>query len=109
MNESNDWQDLSRQLRTFIIWILSGWMEGGFLIVSAITQSVVDLLIKIFHLSGFNSWLLDVFQILFAIFTLLSLMRYLISLVIDMYGDVHVRWLRVQRRIRQESKRRKRR
>lgn len=97
MNERNDWQDLGHQLRTFTIWALSGLIDGGFLVLWAMIQCAVNALLKRFQLSGFDSWVFTIFQVLFSIFTL-------IPVVIYMYSDARIMWLRAEQRIRYESK-----
>lgn len=97
MNESNDWQDLSRQLKASTIRVLSGLIDSGFLVLWVMIQWTVNALIKRFQLSGFDSWMFIIFQILFSISTL-------IPVIIHMYRETVVMWLRAQGHIRYETK-----
>jgi hypothetical protein len=97
MNESNDWQDLGRQLKTFTILVLSGLIDGGFLVLWVMIQWALNTLLKRFQLSGFDIWVFAIFQILFSIFTL-------IPVAIHMYSEARIMWLRAEQRIRYEAK-----
>lgn len=95
MNTDPDWKDLTRSLKVFTIWGLSGIVDSSYLILWVIIQWISNNLIIQFQLTGIDSWVLSAFQILFAISTLLPI-------IIFIGLDISIMFLQAKRRIKNE-------
>ncbi len=90
------WKELADQLKTFSIWIVSSIIDGIFLALWVLVQWAVNKFIENLELSGIDVWVFHGFQFLLAITTLAPVVLYV-------YRDVRVKWLRVQKIIRLEK------
>lgn len=97
MVNKNDWKDLINQLRFFLFSIIASLIDTLFLVFWVILQWLVDInIISKYQLSGIDSWVLIMFQVLFAIATL-------VPVSIFYYGDIRVMLIRTKKRIQKES------
>lgn len=96
LKEGNEWYDLINNLKIFTVWAASSLIDAVFLALWVFTQWFVnENVIKIFTLNDLDRWMLETFQIIFAIATLAPIIVYV-------YVDIRVMLLRAQRKIRQE-------
>ena len=97
MNLRNDWRELISKLRIFAVWIVSSVLAAVFTAVWVLLQWLVSKLIANFGLSGADRWMLQVFQVLFAVSTLAPIAIYT-------YQDITVMFLRAQKRVQEERR-----
>lgn len=96
MEKGKDWKELGSELKTFTIWAISSLIDGVFLAFWVLIQWLVSKVIISLELSGIDQWMLYLFQLLFAISTL-------VPVIIYIYVDIRVMVLRARRRIQYET------
>ena len=98
MNTDPEWKDLSRELKVFTIWAISGLIDSAFLALWVIVQWLVnEYIITKLNLSFLDQRVLSVFQIVFAVSTLAPVIIYI-------YTDIRVMIIRAQSRVQNELK-----
>jgi hypothetical protein len=98
MSRSKEWTELKDTLRLFAIWTVSSLIDSAFLALWITVQWAVNrLVVAPLILTGIDSIVLTIFQILFAISTLAPV-------AITIYRDIRIMLLRTNRKIRKEMK-----
>lgn len=97
-----EWKDLSRELKVFAIWGVSGLIDSAFLALWVAIQSLGNNFLQQFSLDGIDQWVLNVFQIIFALSTLAPVIIYV-------YSDIAVMILQARERIQIQRKNSKKR
>ena len=96
MSEPNNWAQLQETFQLYAIWALSSIFDTLFLTVWVACQWLVaTYVVSPLRLTGMDSLVLTVFQILFSVSTLSPV-------VMTTYRDMRLGWLRTQRQIRHE-------
>ncbi|MEW6241302.1 MAG: hypothetical protein AB1564_10890 [Chloroflexota bacterium] len=93
-----EWKNLSKELKVFAIWGVSGLIDSAFLVLWVVIQSGANKLIGLFSLEGVDRWMLLAFQIIFALSTLAPIIIYV-------YADIAIMVIQARQRIRNSSKR----
>jgi len=90
MEKYYNWKDLSVNFRVYSVWTLSSIMDSTFLAAWVALQWIVnEYVIKNLGLRGVDYWMLLIFQVIFAISTL-------IPIIIYIYVDIRVMITRAQ-------------
>ena len=96
MDNNSEWKkDITKTLKNFAILMVTGVIDTIFLIAWVFSQFVASKVFTILELNNLNRFFYYVFQILFAISTL-------IPIVLVIYRDVRVMFIRTQREIATE-------
>ncbi len=96
MNSQDDWKELFSEIRVFAKWAVSSLLDGGFLVLWVFIQWIVnDRVIVNLPLYGIDSWVLGIFQIIFAVSTLAPVLIYITV-------DITKMFLRAKRAIQHE-------
>jgi hypothetical protein len=96
MSEANDWVELKKTIKLYAIWAITSLADALFLTLWVAVQWVVgSKVVTPLRLSGIDSIVLSIFQVLFAVSTLAPV-------AITIYRDIRIMLLRTQRKIRQE-------
>lgn len=98
MQSGSEWKDLASELKVFTRWAISSLIDSAFLAFWVFVQWIAsEKVIASLGLSGVDQWMLAIFQVLFAISTL-------VPIVVYIYVDIRVMLMRAQRRIQGEEK-----
>ena len=89
-------QDLSERLKSLTVWLASILIDAALLCAWLGVQHGVNLLLKTVHLSEIDHRVLTAFQIILACATLLPILIYI-------YTDLRIVYIRAQERINRES------
>ncbi|VAW38816.1 hypothetical protein MNBD_CHLOROFLEXI01-4684 [hydrothermal vent metagenome] len=73
----DDLHSLIQEFKVFIFSLFSNLVQAGYLVAWVWLQSIVGAFIDSRHLAGLDQWTLIVFQILFAISTLIPIVTYI--------------------------------
>jgi len=95
MAKDNIWKELSKELRTFLKWTVSGLIDSAFLVLWVLVQWGNQKIIENLQLSGLDKWQLTAFQILFAISTLASVIIYIVT-------DISIMFIQAKRMVKKE-------
>ena len=79
MNSLPEWNDLKINLKTFLIWGLSSFIDLLFLTLWVVAQWLSHYLISLFPLTGFDNYIVAIFQVIFGISTLIPILAYVAS------------------------------
>lgn len=78
MAKDSDWEKLGNDLKTFTIWFLASLMDSAFLAGWALLQTTVNKYIVLYiQLDGIDKLIFVVFQVIFAISTLIPIIAYI--------------------------------
>ena len=92
------WKDLWKNAQIFAYWALAALIDGVFLVIWLGIQWFVSWVISyIPKPEGIDMVVFTAFQIIFAVGTL-------IPVLIWMYGDIRVMWIRIQKAIEKSRK-----
>lgn len=96
MERYYNWKEVGVNFRVYSVWALSSVIDSSYLAVWVVVQwAVNEFIINRLRLTGVDSWVLLVFQIIFAISTLIPIIVYI-------YVDIRIMIVRAQYAIRQE-------
>jgi len=91
-----NWKDLNIQLRVYTIWALSGIIDSVFLVVWVFTTWLVnEKIVAYFQVHGIDRWVLETFQVLFALSTLAPIVIYIV-------GDISRMVIQARRKLQLE-------
>lgn len=93
--------DVRRTLREYSVLTLTGILDSLYLIIWAAVQWYADYLLSKYHFIGMNAIVQVIVQVLFAFSTIFPLCLFI-------YRDFRIAWLRVNRQIENEAKRKQR-
>jgi len=95
-DENIRWKELGGQIQVFFQWGISSIIDSAFLAFWVFLQWFIDVkVIQTYKLSNIDNWVLLAFQIIFAVSTV-------IPVIIFIYTDIRVMFLRAKRRIQKE-------
>jgi len=96
--DNSRWKELGRQIQIFIQWSISSAIDAAFLALWVFFQWLLDVkIIQEYKISNIDLWVLLSFQIIFAISTVIPVMIFI-------YTDIRIMFIRAKRRIQQEIK-----
>ncbi len=99
MTEKESWLDeVGTDLRTFTVWGICGLIDSSFLILWVATQWGTSKVLSQIAIEGIDIAVFYVFQILFALSTLAPVMMYI-------YGNITIYWIRTKKQIESEKRR----
>ncbi len=97
MKSRGDWEnDIFQELRTFSRWAISALLDTSFIATWVILQWLAGKVITIFPLDGVDQIVLNVFQIAFAVTTLIPVLVYV-------WTDSYCMLMQARRRIESEK------
>jgi hypothetical protein len=96
VNETELNHDVQEQVGDFAKQILGILLDTVYLTVWVCAQWITAKVVANLELSGMDSWMLLIFQIIFAVSTLAVVVMWL-------YKDLTITWWRVRRRVMQEQ------
>lgn len=96
MEKDVEWKkETLTEIKVFTRWAISSLLDGAFIALWVVIQWGAQQIIENFPLSGIDTWVLRVFQVVFAITTLAPILIYI-------YVDIMVMFIRARRRVRDE-------
>ena len=99
MKTDPTWKDLFREIRVYAIWSIAGLIDALFLTFWIVVQWLMsNYVIDNYLLSGIDKFVLSIFQIVFAITTLTPIIIYI-------YSDLSIMFIRARRKVRREIER----
>lgn len=96
MDLEPDWDEIPKRFRIYGIWAASGLIDTIFLVLWVLAQWVASWLISHFELVGVDLVVKSIFQLIFAVSTV-------VPIVIHTYADIRIMIIQMKRRIERET------
>jgi hypothetical protein len=81
-------KEFKKELISFGKWMFSSILSSTFLILWVYLQSRVEVIANEFTPSGIDKWQLIIFQVLFAVSTIIPIATYIIKMLLEAWRSI---------------------